>query len=99
MTPINLPSFVEGGKQFTFGYRDDIIVKQQSPGPIYNVDDNINENRLKKLKNSCQGFGKGDRNKMSKDEMSFPGPGNYSPPHRVGGSGGQWSFSKSVRKS
>lgn len=67
MSHINLPSFVDGGKQFTFGYREESIVKEQSPGPIYHVDQNLNENRLKKMKDSCLGFGSGERNKISKD--------------------------------
>ena len=77
MTHINLPSSVEGGKVFTFGYRDEKSITDDSPGPIYNVDEKVNEDRIKKCKNSCKGFGYGDRVKMSNDLKSFPGPGNY----------------------
>ena len=42
MTHINLPSFVDGGKLYSFGYRDEVVVKEASPGPIYHVDEKIN---------------------------------------------------------
>ena len=44
---------------YKFGFRDEVIVRERSPGPIYNVDTVVDQSRLNKRDDSrIMGFGK-----------------------------------------
>ena len=61
MSDLNLPTSIESNKGFKFGYREEEKVRERSPGPIYNIDEVIDELRKNKKQNSnILGLGKRD---------------------------------------
>ena len=61
MSDLNIPSTIETSKGYKFGFRDEIKVRETSPGPIYHLDEQKQEKRKEKKENSNGlGFGKRD---------------------------------------
>ena len=38
MSELNLPTSISTTKGYKFGFRDEVVVREKSPGPIYHID-------------------------------------------------------------
>lgn len=75
-----MPSFINLKNGSSFGYREENLFDQRSdcsPGPVYHTTKLTEEERMKKLKNTCRGFGFGEKNVIYKSSNNVPGPGSY----------------------
>ena len=93
---LNLPSYMATDIGSKFGFRDEVVERERSPGPIYHADKILEEARRAKKGNS-RGLGFGTRSDISMDAKHFPGPGSYCP-EKYPALSSHWSFSKSEKK-
>lgn len=80
MSHLNIPSSISQKCGASFGYRDELVTFKQtdtSPGPIYHTAKNFQQARSNKIKNTCRGFGFGQKNGIYKTNYDVPGPGAY----------------------